>query len=103
MAVGAARQRELRRVSYRQRVPDLCFQAKLNGARQLFQVVTNTYRTPVPTPVHNLAQGHLTCGECHSNLDLDDEMVEWTEYAPDEFNTPCPDGAAASNRRRRRS
>ncbi len=67
--------------------PGSALQAKLNGARQLYQVLTNTYETPVPTPVHNLAQGHLTCGGCHSNLDLGEQRVEWIEYAADEQNS----------------
>lgn len=62
-------------------------QAKLNGAKQLVEVLTNTYPTPVPTPVHNLAQGNLTCGECHSERDLETKRKEWFYFAEDESNS----------------
>ncbi len=61
--------------------------AKLNGASQLIGVLTNTYPTPVPTPVHNLAQGDLTCARCHSDRDLGLKRKEWVRFASDEANT----------------
>ncbi len=61
--------------------------AKLNGTKQLIEVLTNTYPTPVPTPVHNLAQGKLTCGDCHADSNLGEKTVDWISYSPDETNT----------------
>lgn len=63
------------------------FAAKLNGTKQLIEVLTNTYPTPVPTPVHNLAQGDLTCGDCHSDRDLGVKRREYIRFAADENNT----------------
>lgn len=62
-------------------------EAKLNGTKQLIEVLTGTYPTPVPTPVHNLAQGDLTCGDCHSERDLGVKRKEWVRFAEDEQNT----------------
>ena len=62
-------------------------EAKLNGTKQLIEVMFNSYPTPVPTPVHNLAQGNLTCGECHSDRDLGDKRKEWIFFAEDATNS----------------
>ena len=61
--------------------------AKLNGTKQLIEVLTGTYPTPVPTPVHNLAQGDITCGDCHSDRDLGVKRKEWIRFASDEANS----------------
>jgi len=62
-------------------------QAKLNGVNQLFGVMFDSYPRPVPTPVHNLAQGELTCGECHAQRDLGTKREEWIHFAEDEANS----------------
>jgi len=61
--------------------------AKLNGAKQLIEVITKTYPTPVPTPVHNLAQGALTCENCHSDQDLGVSRREWIRFQEDGANS----------------
>lgn len=61
--------------------------AKLNGTKQLAQVLTGTETIPVPTPVHNLAQGELTCEKCHSDQDLGSARKEWISFASDASNT----------------
>lgn len=61
--------------------------AKLNGAKQLVQVLTNTYHTPVPTPVHNLAQGNLTCSKCHADRDFGSKRWEAIRFAEDAANS----------------
>lgn len=61
--------------------------AKLNGAKQLLQVLTNTYHTPVPTPVHNLAQGKLTCSKCHADRDFGSKRWEAIRFASDAANS----------------
>lgn len=41
-------------------------QAKLNGTRMLFEVVTGTFPTPIPAPDHSLLPpARLTCERCH--------------------------------------
>lgn len=61
--------------------------AKMNGTKQLIQVMFDAYPTPVPTPVHNLAQGNLTCGECHAERNLADKRKEWIFFREDEANS----------------
>ncbi len=63
--------------------------AKLNGLNQVYGVLTGSYETPIPVPVHNLAQAEETCGECHNpEMDLGDVLKVTTDYASDENNTP---------------
>ncbi|MGE3172401.1 MAG: NapC/NirT family cytochrome c [Planctomycetota bacterium] len=40
-------------------------QSKLNGTKQLYGVLTDSYRRPIPTPVHDLVSAHQTCEQCH--------------------------------------
>jgi DmsE family decaheme c-type cytochrome len=61
--------------------------AKLNGTKQLIEVITGTYPTPVPTPVHNLAQGSLTCGRCHANRDFGVKSWQRLHFESDEQNS----------------
>ncbi len=61
--------------------------AKLNGTKQLIQVMFDSYPRPVPTPVHNLAQGNLTCSECHADRDLADKRKEWIFFGEDAANS----------------
>ncbi len=39
--------------------------AKINGTRQLYSILTGTFPTPIPTPVHNLRPARGTCERCH--------------------------------------
>jgi len=40
-------------------------QAKLNGTRQLITFTLDSYKRPIPTPVHNLRPARETCEKCH--------------------------------------
>ncbi len=63
-------------------------QAKLNGTRQLWQVVTNNITKPVPTPVHNLPADSETCATCHwSGKNHGDKLKQVREYGDDETST----------------
>ncbi len=44
---------------------DWYLRAKLNGARQLYAFLTDTYSRPIPVPVHNLRPAQDTCELCH--------------------------------------
>ncbi len=61
--------------------------AKLDGARQMIAVIAGTYPTPVPTPVHNLAQGSLTCGRCHADRDFGVKRWQRFHFGSDEGNS----------------
>ncbi len=40
-------------------------QAKLNGTRQLITFTLDSYRRPIPTPIHNQLTAAKTCEKCH--------------------------------------
>lgn len=61
--------------------------AKINGSKQLLEVLTGTAPPVVPTPVHNLAQGLLTCSKCHADRDFGAKRWEATRFAEDEKNS----------------
>lgn len=61
--------------------------AKLNGAKQLLQVMTGTTPKVIETPVHNLAQGKLTCVKCHADRDFGGKRFEEIKFASDETNS----------------
>jgi len=63
--------------------------AKLNGLNQVYGVLTGTYDTPIPVPVHGRANAELTCGECHDpSADLGDALRITMDYSTDETNLP---------------
>lgn len=63
--------------------------AKLNGLNQVYGVLTGTYEKPVPSPVKELSNAELTCGECHNpEKDLGDALRVATDYTADDANTP---------------
>lgn len=39
--------------------------SKLSGLHQVYAVLTNTYDTPIPTPLHDLRPARETCEKCH--------------------------------------
>jgi hypothetical protein len=67
--------------------------AKLNGTRQLVQLVTGTFPTPIPPPGHgDLPPSDQTCRRCHEVDSLVKEggpvkMVLATRFEEDEQNT----------------
>ena len=63
--------------------------AKLNGTRQLVQVITGLYPQPIPPPEHDaLPSTKDTCQKCHS-LDrlASAALVARTSFSEDEANT----------------
>jgi hypothetical protein len=63
-------------------------QSKINGTRQLWQVVTNNVPTPVDTPVHNLPTTGETCANCHwPEKTHGDKLKQIREYADDEASS----------------
>ncbi|GMW02431.1 MAG: hypothetical protein AMXMBFR84_35670 [Candidatus Hydrogenedentota bacterium] len=64
-------------------------QAKLSGVRQVFAVMFDTFKRPIPTPVHNLRPSQDTCEQCHWPEKFTGDRVRIiTEYQEDEANTP---------------
>jgi hypothetical protein len=63
-------------------------QSKMNGARQMFELFTNSYSRPIPVPARNMPSAAATCVRCHS---IDQMPAERTivkrEYDEDEANT----------------
>ena len=69
--------------------PQWYVRAKLNGVHQLYAVTFNTYKRPIPTPVHNLRPANDTCAHCHwSEKFYGDELRVFNHYGYDERNTP---------------
>jgi hypothetical protein len=63
--------------------------SKLNGVRQLYGVVFNSYSKPIKTPVHNMRPARDTCAQCHwPEKFFGDELKVLNRYGYDERNTP---------------
>jgi hypothetical protein len=64
-------------------------QSKLNGTRQLFEVVFHTYDRPIPTPVKGLRPARETCEECHwSEKNWGSQLYQRAHFRYDEKSTP---------------
>ncbi len=66
-------------------------QAKINGTRQLMEVVLRTYPKPVPPGLQTgrLASSAETCEECHSrSLESGSRLLVLSKFKDDEANTP---------------
>jgi nitrate/TMAO reductase-like tetraheme cytochrome c subunit len=67
--------------------------AKINGTRQLFEVITGTFPTPIPPPQHDeLPATTVTCQRCHDLNQLVDnggpiKLVLGSRFRDDEKNT----------------
>jgi nitrate/TMAO reductase-like tetraheme cytochrome c subunit len=62
--------------------------AKLGGVRQLYRVLTNSYDTPIKTPVHTMRPATETCGKCHwSEKFYGDQLKVFNHYGFDEKST----------------
>jgi hypothetical protein len=62
--------------------------AKLNGTRQVFELMTSSYPRPVPSPVHNMIPARDTCQHCHwPEKWHGDRVKEIRAYADDEKST----------------
>lgn len=63
--------------------------SKIEGTRQLFAVLTDSYERPIKSPVHNLRPAREICEQCHNPRNFKDNIVKnITHYANDEHNTP---------------
>jgi NapC/NirT cytochrome c family, N-terminal region len=63
--------------------------SKINGLRELVEVVFNSYARPIPTPIHTLRTAHEVCEECHSPARfIGDKLVVRSHYGEDETNSP---------------
>jgi hypothetical protein len=66
-------------------------QAKMNGTRQLVELVLNTYPRPVPPALqtNRLASSVETCERCHArSTDLGQPLRILSKFKDDEMNTP---------------
>ncbi len=63
--------------------------SKVDGLRQVYAMLTNTYTLPIEVPVHNLRPARDTCEQCHWPGHFSGEMVRqiW-HFSPDQANTP---------------
>jgi NapC/NirT cytochrome c family, N-terminal region len=62
--------------------------AKMNGTRQLFEVLTGTYDRPIPVPARGLPVAADTCMRCHTpGHSAPDVTRTKYEYADDEPST----------------
>jgi hypothetical protein len=63
--------------------------AKIDGIRQVWHTVFNTYDRPIETPVENLRPAQETCEECHwPEQFFGDKLVVKHYYRTDELNSP---------------
>ena len=68
-------------------------QAKINGTKQLFQIITNTFPKPIPAPDHSeLPPVSGSCEKCHDKAGLirnggPVNLVLQNQYREDEVNT----------------
>jgi hypothetical protein len=63
--------------------------AKLNGTRQLWDVIVGVYDHPIPSPARGLPTAADTCAHCHTpGHPARDVIRAATSYADDATNTP---------------
>ena len=68
--------------------PGAFLSAKFNGSRQLWLVASQTYRRPIPSPIHNLPPVEGTCESCHwPDRYIGDVIKVFYEYADDATNS----------------
>jgi len=62
--------------------------AKMNGTRQLFKVLTDSYPQPVPPSVLHIPSAEHTCLECHWPAKyFGSQLKTVARFSPDEHNT----------------
>lgn len=62
--------------------------AKMNGTRQLYQLLTNSYNRPIPSPRDRLPVPADTCQRCHSGVAADREVKRvFREHKDNEKST----------------
>ena len=63
--------------------------SKLQGARQLWDVITSSYQRPISTPIMNLRPARETCERCHwPEKFFGAKLLQLPHYRYDETNTP---------------
>ncbi len=63
--------------------------SKIDGLRQVYAVLTDSYSRPIPSPVHNLRPAREICEQCHTPTAFKDNIIKnVVHYLPDEENTP---------------
>ncbi len=64
-------------------------QAKADGMKSLYYIVTDSYERPIKSPVENLRPARETCEECHMPNSYTDNIIKTIyHYDNDEANTP---------------
>jgi nitrate/TMAO reductase-like tetraheme cytochrome c subunit len=67
---------------------DAYFAAKVNGTKQLLEVSTHRYPTPIPSPVRNLRPARVICEGCHTPARfIGEKLLVKSSFADDELNT----------------
>ena len=63
--------------------------SKIDGLKQVYAVLTDSFSRPIKSPVHNLRPARETCEECHSPTMFKDNIIKIIRhYDNDEQNTP---------------
>ncbi len=63
--------------------------SKVDGLRQVWRTMTNSYDRPVATPIENLRPAQETCEQCHwPDQFYGQKLVNTTYYMTDEGNSP---------------
>ena len=63
--------------------------AKLNGAHQVYSIITKKYPKPIPSPVESLRPAQQTCEQCHwPEKFFGTQLKVFDHYAYDEESTP---------------
>lgn len=64
-------------------------EAKTNGIKQVWEVATNSYHTPIKTPLAHPRSAKSTCGQCHAPDRMRGDVTRtFTHYSKDAENTP---------------
>jgi len=63
--------------------------SKIDGMRQVYAVLTNSFSRPIKSPVHSLRPARETCETCHDPSSFRDNIIKnIVHYDEDEQNTP---------------
>jgi len=63
--------------------------SKIDGVKQVYAVMANTYNRPIKSPVHDLRPARETCEECHTPTSYKDNIIKSIiHFDNDKPNTP---------------
>jgi hypothetical protein len=63
--------------------------SKIDGIRQVWKTMTDSFERPIETPIANLRPAQETCEQCHwPDQFYGEKLVDHTYYANDEDNSP---------------